>query len=215
MLDIIIPVLNEEKILSQRKEYFQGLKSKARLIFVDGGSKDQTALIAAQYGRVVVSPPGRGVQKNEGAAAAESENILFLHVDTLLAKENVDYIENLLNNGIIAGTFKLKIDDPSPVFRIFENLVNFQATCFRIFDGDQGLFIKRRVFYAAGQFDAVPHMEDILFSRKLKRAWETSLLPRYITASSREWRTRGFVRTFFKYFFFYSEFWAKSLLIRF
>lgn len=43
MIDIIIPVYNEEKILLQRRDYFQGLKEKARLIFVDGGSRDRGA----------------------------------------------------------------------------------------------------------------------------------------------------------------------------
>ena len=38
MLDIIIPVLNEEKILSENLDYFQVLGQKANLIFVDGGS---------------------------------------------------------------------------------------------------------------------------------------------------------------------------------
>ena len=78
MIDIIIPLFNEENILKERGSYFNGLKNKARLIFVDGGSTDQTRNIAQSYGDVIASERGRCYQLNAGARVAQSPYILNL-----------------------------------------------------------------------------------------------------------------------------------------
>ena len=62
MLDIIIPVLNEEAVLKEKSSYFERLAKQARLIFVDGGSRDESKAIAGKFGRVVTSRAGRGWQ---------------------------------------------------------------------------------------------------------------------------------------------------------
>ena len=53
MLDIVIPVYNEEKVLMEKQEYYRTLGARAQIIFVDGGSQDRTAAIAKTYGKVI------------------------------------------------------------------------------------------------------------------------------------------------------------------
>ena len=55
MIDVIIPVLNEENFLKENNEYFGRLNRAAHVIFVDGGSRDRTVELAKNYGDVICS----------------------------------------------------------------------------------------------------------------------------------------------------------------
>lgn len=210
MLDIIIPVLNEEKLLKERISYFRTLRRHARLIFVDGGSSDQTKKIARNYGDVIDSERGRCHQLNAGAKAARSSKILFLHADTCLTPEAIEKMEAALEEGICSGCFTLSIDDPRFIFRIFEGLVNFRARAFGVMDGDLGIGVKRDVFEKAGRYDATPIMEDILLSQKLRSFGPQIILSDLIKTSSRKWRETGFLKTFMIYSRAYLYLWTRK-----
>ena len=136
MLDIIIPVLNEEKILTKEAHYYQALKNRARVIFVDGGSTDHTVAIAREYGEVITCSPGRAVQKNRGVQKSQSEHILFLHVDALIDEHALSRIDQILKEGSIGGCLTMRICDNGLIFRIYEWVVNFRAKAFGVIDGD-------------------------------------------------------------------------------
>jgi glycosyltransferase involved in cell wall biosynthesis len=53
MISVIVPVYNEEKVLSERAAGWSHLAEHAELIFVDGNSRDATAEIASRYGKVI------------------------------------------------------------------------------------------------------------------------------------------------------------------
>jgi len=209
MLDIIIPVYNEEKILTEKRGYYFRLKNLANVIFVDGGSQDNTAKIAERYGRVVHSRLGRGYQKNRGVQEGSSPHLLFLHVDVCIEDEAIDQINQALSNGVCAGCFKMKIADKRLIFRIYEIFVNFRARYLGIVDGDLGFFIKREVFQQIGQFDELPVLEDLLIGRKLKRVCSLKSLNTVIQVSSRKWQEQGFLRTFMQYTLAYLKFWNR------
>jgi len=212
MLDIVIPVLNEEEILKEKGDYFTSLKSKAHLIFADGGSCDRTVELAAHHGNVVSSACGRGIQKNVGARSGKSERILFLHVDTTINPQYISYIDRMLQDGTIGGCFSLAIDDSGCMFRFYEKVINARARIFHIFDGDLGFFIKRDIFERVGGFDDLAYMEDLLFGKKLKGMGKMRVLHDCpIHASSRKWREKGFIRTFLSYTFAYIQLWTKTL----
>ena len=209
-IDVIIPVLNEEKILREKKDYYTWLKTRARVIFVDGGSLDETVAVARNYGEVIVSRGGRPFQMNQGAAACQSPNILFLHADTFVTEDALGQIERALKNGICGGCLTMVIEDPRWIFRIFEKIVNFRARRFKIIDGDLGLFVKKEVFIRLDQFAEVPVMEDILFSRKLKKVGKVAVLPGKIFVSGRKWHEKGFVKTFGQYALAYLKLWMEK-----
>ena len=207
MVDIIIPVLNEERILEERDEYFQTLGQKANIIFVDGGSQDRTVELARRWGQAVISKRGRAVQMNQGAKFSSSDYLLFLHVDTWINPQVTSRIIEVLDNGCDAGCFQMTIDDPQWMFRIIEEIVNGRAKYFGVIDGDLGLFIKKDVFEGLGGFDEVPMMEDILFSKKLKNKYRIKILPSPIIVSSRKWYEQGFLKTLGAYAKAYLQFW--------
>lgn len=205
-IDIIIPVLNEEKILRTHSAYYQWLQSKACIIFPDGGSGDKTQVLAQQFGEVLTSPRGRGCQMNTAAQHAQGEYLLFLHVDTFLTEHSWALMERALEKGVACGGFSLKIDDPGIVFRVFEFFVNMRANIFNVMDGDLGLFIKRDLFESMGGFDEVMQMEDILFSRRIRKFCRCKILRSTIHVSAREWK-KGFMRTLLKYSKAYLKMW--------
>jgi hypothetical protein len=61
--------------------------------------------------------------------------------------------------------------------------------------GDQALFVRRHIFEQIGGFADMPLMEDIDFSRRLKRKGATAALTATVTTSFRRWEQRGPLRT--------------------
>ncbi|MFM9160362.1 MAG: glycosyltransferase, partial [Dolichospermum sp.] len=103
-ISIIIPTLNEadniESAINSTKS-----STNIEIIVVDGGSKDETLLIAKSLDvKIIVSPPGRANQMNIGAVVATGEILLFLHGDTNLPT-NFDQMirKTLAKPGIVAG----------------------------------------------------------------------------------------------------------------
>jgi len=211
MIDIIIPVLNEVTILKEKEDYFKILRNKSNLIFVDGGSRDETVSIARRMGTVIQSSPGRGIQKNCGAAHAKTDKLFFMHVDTTINTEAISSIHAALNNGTACGCLTMQIDDDKWIFSIFSRIVNLRAKHLGIIDGDLGLFIRKNVFYQTGKFNHLPYMEDIVFSKKLRSFSRVTTLANPIIVSSRKWRENGFLKTFFRYLFAYVQLWTGSL----
>jgi rSAM/selenodomain-associated transferase 2 len=214
MLDVIIPVLNEERILIEQEEYFRALKGMARIVFVDGGSSDRTVAVAQNYGEVISSQPGRGLQKNRGAQAAEGDHLLFLQVDAHIKEDTIAQVDYELNHGVEAGCLTMKIGDHGWMFRIYERVVNFRAKYFGIYDGDLGLFVNKKVFEQVGRFDHLPVMEDLIFAKKIRRAGKTKALPNIIYVSSRKWHDKGFLKTFLIYTLAYLQLWTGQLKIK-
>jgi glycosyltransferase involved in cell wall biosynthesis len=88
MLSIVIPTLNEEKFLPRLLRSIKDQDfSDYEIIVSDGGSSDHTAEIAAENSALFVvdrdhhSPSW---QRNNGAAAAKGDLLLFLDADSVL-----------------------------------------------------------------------------------------------------------------------------------
>ena len=209
MVDIIIPVLNEEEFLKERSSYYKRLGQAAHLIFVDGGSQDGTVNIAREFGEVGSSQRGRALQKNEGARLARSNYLLFLHVDTFVDLDSLKKVELSLSNGVCGGCFTMYIENRSTIFKIFEAIINFRARVFKVLDGDLGQFMRKDVFWQLGGYDNVSVMEDILMGIKLKRHGNVKVLSDQIKVSSRKWCSQGFWKTLRKYFITYVNSWRK------
>ena len=214
LAEIIIPVLNEEKILKEKRDYYLWLKEQCQIIFVDGGSYDRTVNLAQEFGKVISSDPGRYIQMNRGALEGQRKYFLFLHVDTFLTSKGLQRINEAITQGVNGGCLTLAIADSKFIFRIFEWLVNIRARYFRVFDGDLGLLVRKDIFQELGGFDEVKIMEDILFSKKIKKRYEMIVLPEKIHVSSRVWYEKGFLKTFLWYSRVYIKFWQSEFFVR-
>lgn len=207
-ISIIVPVYNEEKILSANYSYWYQLSQVTELIFVDGGSTDRSVELAAKLGKLLHSKKGRALQMNLGACKASGKILLFIHADTRLDPAVIPIImEKLEEDQLVGGCFSLFLAGQNILYRLIDYLGTMRAKLTRIFYGDQGLFIKKNIFFNLGGFPAVPIMEDVLFSAKMKKKGRTIVLPEKIWISPRRWEQRGIVATILTYLFLSSLFY--------
>ena len=61
--------------------------------------------------------------------------------------------------------------------------------------GDQMLFLQRAVFEQTGGFDPIPLMEDVAYSKRLRRLTRPLVIAEPVVTSSRRWQQRGVLRT--------------------
>jgi rSAM/selenodomain-associated transferase 2 len=207
-ISVIIPTLNEERTIIATLAHTAALGFD-ELIVVDGGSLDQTPVLVESYRRVTQSPAqspvrlvsapcGRARQMNEGAKASRGEILLFLHADTQLPGEAKTMIDTTLaDQRMVGGRFDVRFDSPSMWGTVISKMMNWRSRLSGLATGDQALFVRRPIFEQMGGFADMPLMEDIDFSRRLKRKGATAALTATVTISFRRWERHGPLRTIF------------------
>lgn len=195
---IIMPVLNEEAILASQLARLtrQCTHQDYELLVVDGGSSDNTAEIAQQYGRVIIAPRGRARQMNAGAAAASGEVLLFLHADTELPDHAFLAIEQALASpAVVAGAFRLCFNCERPLYKLVAFMTNLRSQTFTVFTGDQAYFIRTASFQAIEGYPDQPLMEDLEIIARLRKIGKLVLLPHYVKTSARRHEKIGLLRS--------------------
>jgi len=197
-LSIIIPALDESKTIIALLDALRPLRQRgAEVIVVDGGSSDGTAELARSHADLVLTASrGRALQMNTGAAQARGEIFCFLHADTRLP----DGADGLIIDGLARsrrswGRFDVRIEGHHPMLRVIAAMMNLRSRLTGIATGDQCLFVTRSLFEAAGRFPEIPLMEDIAFSRRLKKYGRPLCLGHQLTTSGRRWEKHGVWRT--------------------
>lgn len=198
-LSIIIPVLNEEKLLPVLLDYLQNTKyTEDEIIVVDGGSKDNTCTIANSYPVRLfhTEVSSRAKQMNLGAKNALHDILYFLHADSIPPKSFSQDIKTARQHGIKLGGYKLKIGDKNQGPKIINSF--FTKIDLLIFQGggDQSLFILRDVFNELNGFDEnYDIMEDFdLVSRSRSLGYKKAILDQYIQVSDRKYKSNGYVK---------------------
>jgi len=200
MLSIIIPVLNEATNLERLLPHLAEVCPGAEVIVADGESGDGTAAVVGRFRgiRLVTSSQGRARQMNVGAHAANGETLLFLHADTRLPQGASAAIEEALQDPrVVGGRFDVHLDSPRPLLCLVGELMNLRSRLTGISTGDQALFVRRAIFEALGGYPDIPLMEDVEFTRRLKRTGRVAALAMRVTASARKWEREGILRTIF------------------
>ena len=198
-LCIVMPVLDEAQSLAPRLLDLQGLRERgARVVVVDGGSRDATWTIASAYADLALSAPrGRASQMNAGAAACPADVLLFLRADTALPADADQLVGRALQERSGWGRFDVHIDSDRPLLRLVGFMMNWRSRFSGIATGDQAMFIRRDLFQQVGGFPELPLMEDIALSKALKRHGRPACLRQRVTTSARRWERGGVWRTIF------------------
>lgn len=196
-VSVIIPALNESENLKRLLPLLLQ-ESPGEIIVVDGGSDDDTVSVAESLGaRVIRAERGRGLQMNAGAREASGEFLLFLHADTTPPEGwPLLVAETLIRPGVPLGAFSFALSESVRGKRIMESLVALRCRVFGTPYGDQGLFVRKRLFHALGGFTEWPILEDLEFVERLGKLGKVVVTEEKVLTSARRWQTRGVWRTF-------------------
>ncbi len=129
MLSIIIPTLNEEKYLprllaSIRAQSFFDYE----IIVSDGGSLDKTNQIALENNCVFITDTEHhhpAWQRNNGAAMARGDILLFLDADSVLPENFLDEsLKEFAALGLVGAAFYIRFNPDKARYHIYSTLFN-------------------------------------------------------------------------------------------
>ena len=185
---IIIPTLNEEKTIESCLSALQPLRNNCEIIIVDGGSTDNTRVIARTLAdKVVSSDKGRARQMNNGARYASGNVLIFLHADTSLPENALQLIQQKLNSSRKWGRFDIQLSGKHFMLKVIAQMMNWRSRLTGIATGDQVIFVTRQAFEKAGQYPEINLMEDIAICKALKKISPPICLKAKVISSGRRW----------------------------
>lgn len=191
----VIPVLNEQERIADLLGYLREHFPASELTVVDGGSDDRTVAAALPLcTRLLRGEPGRALQMNLGAVATETDYLCFLHADSRPGVTAAQ-LQARLASGPPWGFCRVRLSSPDRVYRVIEWFMNLRSRLTAVATGDQMLFLQRAVFERTGGFDDIPLMEDVAYSKRLRRLAPPLVVTEPVLSSSRRWEQRGVVRT--------------------
>ncbi len=191
---VIIPTLNEQSRIGDCITRIRRLEPAAQVIVADGGSSDDTLLMAEKAGATVCnSTRGRGRQLNAGARLASGNILVFLHADTHLPHNAFSLMrEYFAHPDVRIAKFRLGFDkrnwflDTCAWFTRYDSVL----TSF----GDQCIVVRRSFYASLGGFPDWPLFEDVRFLQEARKKARIHSLPARVTTSYRRFDDRGAIR---------------------
>jgi rSAM/selenodomain-associated transferase 2 len=198
-LSVIVPTLNEAATIESCLHRLAPLRlRRVEVIVADGGSVDGTGELAEPFCDILVhSARGRALQMNAGARVASGDVLLFLHADTELpVNADVLILEALRRpSPHVWGRFDVRISGRVHLLGVVARMMSIRSRLTGVATGDQAIFCDREVFMLENGFPEIPLMEDVAFSKQLRRRSPPSCLGAYVITSGRRWETHGVIRT--------------------
>lgn len=199
MVSIIIPILNEENSLPVLLNSLSQLQGDFEIIFVDGGSTNNTLTFITQQTHLPItvtnSIRGRAKQMNRGSEIASRDILWFIHSDSIIDSQSVLCIQKALSQNHQAGAFTLYFhDNTSRRMKTISFFSNIRSKYFCSIYGDQGLFISSSLFKTLNKFPIQSIMEDYEFSKLLK-PYTPTILKQKIGTSARRFEKGGIWKT--------------------
>ena len=186
---VIVPVLNESRILRQFLQRLRKYASECEIIVVDGKSDDGSLEIAREFAdRAIETSRGRALQMNAGAKLATGDAFWFVHADSQIAARSFPAItEALADPTVVGGCFRLRIESTRWIYRFRDAIGNLLVDLTGIALGDRGFFCRRDIFFQAGGYPEISILEDAEFYRLLKRHGRVVQLHEAIGTSPRRY----------------------------
>ena len=193
---IIIPTLNETNIIQTCLLALQFIRTDCEIIVVDGGSLDNTAVLAQHLAdKVIICTKGRSLQMNRGADHATGNVLMFLHADTYLPKNALALIEQHISQHKQWGRFDIALNGNSFMLKIIAFMMNWRSRLTGIATGDQVIFVTQQLFNKVGQYPEINLMEDIALCNMLNKISRPICLKAKVTSSTRRWEHNGLYKT--------------------
>ena len=198
-LSVIIPARNDAEALGRTLDHLSALLgiADAEVIVAAAGDRAGTRRAAACRARTIW-PGGstRAALMNAGAAAARGEVLFFLHADSLPPVNSLELIERALADpSAVGGAFEHLFAEPSVSLRLITHINRVRYRLTRNYYGDQGIFVRARVFRELGGYQDLGLLEDLDFTQRLKRRGRSVLIRAPLLTSGRRFLARGPWRT--------------------
>ena len=192
-LSIICPTYNEESRLPLLLADVNLWPSEIDLNVVDGGSQDNTQLIAELFGARIskTDEPNRGKQLNQGALNSCGEWLLFLHSDSRLCSNWSSRLIEIINKESsinYAWFFDFKIKDRRLDLSLLEIAVHFRSVFMQRPYGDQGLLITKNLYKKVGGYLNLHIMEDLDLIIRLSNKTKLKRIGLPLYTDSKKWK---------------------------
>lgn len=213
LVSVIIPTLQEEKLIAQCLLQFTPeirVKFRLEVIVSDGGSTDQTLLIARRYADVVIEGTrderqNISVGRNVGARSSHGEILMFINADTII--ENIaDFFEEMIvvvnRPGLMGATCSVGVYREEEGFsdKIFHGFCNWLFHLENLLGLGMGRgecqVIKRRTFFSIdGYNESMAAGEDFELFVRLRKVGTIAFMPHLrVNESPRRYRTYGYLK---------------------
>ena len=204
-VSVVVPLYNEGVGAAALLQHLRQIPNLFEAIWVDATdapeSRRQLAELQRQFSGDPLfqllrsETPSRAKQMNLGARYSRGDIVLFLHCDTRLPRDAVAYVTDCIARGHVWGWFALRLDARGVQYRMLEFMINLRARLTHIVTGDQTMFIARETFMQQNGFAEIELMEDVEFSRRMKRIAAPRRVDKPVLTSARRWRRDGFIAT--------------------
>lgn len=215
LISVIIPALNEEKLIYQTLSQFtSGLRHRYSLevIVSDGGSTDKTLLISREFADKIVTASENEKQniprgRNIGAESARGKYFYFFNADTLI--KDIDFffkrsleIISLPRYDAVACNVYVFPEEEKFVDKIFHGFYNNYVRFLNFLGMGMGRgechIIKRDMFFKInGYNESLAAGEDFDLYRRISRTGRIKFAPELVVYESpRRYRKFGYAKVF-------------------
>jgi rSAM/selenodomain-associated transferase 2 len=198
LISLIVPVWNDDELAVALVSGLPVVPELAEwiVVAVQPGERLRELHRQGMVRLISCDKPSRGRQMNAGAAEARGSLLCFHHADSELRPEHLTALKKAARNeAIIGGAFHRHFDDRRPLVVWWEGLIRAVNSFAGPLFGDQSIFVRSSVFERMGGFADIPLMEDLEFSRRLRRLGSAVLLDPPLWSSPRRFRRQGNWRT--------------------
>jgi rSAM/selenodomain-associated transferase 2 len=198
LISLIVPVWNDDELVVDLVSGLHVVPELAEWVVaaVQPGERLFELHRQGMVRLISCDKPSRGRQMNAGAAEARGYLLCFHHADSELRPEHLGALEKTAKNEtILGGAFYRRFDDRRNFVVWWEGLIRRVNSSVGPLFGDQSIFVRSAVFERMGGFADIPLMEDLEFSRRLRRLGSTVLLDPPVWSSPRRFRRQGNWRT--------------------
>ena len=190
-ISIIVPALNEEKLIASTLKNLRKVVPEAEIIVVDGGSRDNTVKIARGYAKVFMDHGNVGFARNTGAKMSEGDIIVFLDADTTIKRQFIDEVLKTFKDPNVVGAGGLIMPEginqfEEIVFYFFNLLIIMSFGIGRPKLAGTCVAYKRKPFLEVGGFDInMVASEDFELCKKISKKGKIAFLRNVIVRTSR------------------------------
>jgi hypothetical protein len=197
LISLIVPVWGDDDLVVDLVKNLRIVPEVAEWVVV-AVNPEQSLFDLERSGAIHLiswDAPSRGRQMNAGANVARGRLLCFHHCDTELGPEHLSALKKVAHSdATVGGAFHRRFRAQRKIWR--EPLVRWLSERGGPLFGDQSIFVKASVFRTLGGFADIPLMEDLEFSRRLRRVGRVTLLdpplwspPRRLGRLGTWWRT--------------------------